>query len=282
MLCVLNNVLKILNGAIDKYAFLPDAGDGRDEWIRTGRHDDPVVRDLNTATADDCFAVSVDRARSVSQVQLNSNAFVPFTPCQHQLLGVSMREERSETHSVVCCTWFFAECDNPVSTIQVVFDQPLTETKTDHAVTDNDDRFRFVRSIAFDAHHNARVQRVHSRKSNGRAIRRFHVALHFAIAQYAGDCHRSANQALTSVLCGLWQVRGLRCALIMHRLDGVAKYLRKAWQSTIHLGRGNSSAGAIAARTDGEQCWAVYECLRESQRRSEIRMFFCRPWVQQR
>ena len=142
---VLNDVLKVFDGSVDKNAGFVDAGNGRNERIRSRRHDDFVIGNLDAFGGSNDFVFSIDLGRAITDMNFDANLFVPVHPRQHQLFCIAVRKEAGQTDAVISRPWFFAECDDSIVLGIVKRNELFAETQTNHTVANNNDCLFIIR-----------------------------------------------------------------------------------------------------------------------------------------
>ena len=138
LLRVLDDGIQVFDRAVDKDSLLVEAGHGRHKRVRTGRHDDDVVLDLDTFLRPHDFLFAIDRTRAVAEMNLDVVISIPIHPRDHQLLGIAVSEEARQADAVVGGTRLFAEGHDAELLGLIELDQLLAEALANHAVADHD------------------------------------------------------------------------------------------------------------------------------------------------
>ena len=136
-LAVGDDLVEVVDGAVDENALLIDARQRRHERGRPGRQHDDIVRNLLPLGGAHDALLAVDLGRPVAEEKRDAVLVVPFGVGEGKLLGLAVVEVFGEVDAVVSGAGFFAEGDDLPLSLGVEFDEPFAKAMTDHAVADD-------------------------------------------------------------------------------------------------------------------------------------------------
>jgi len=102
-----------------------------------------VVGDLLALDGSDHLFLSIDFVGAVTDVQFDSDLFVPFHASQHELFGAAVSEKSRQANSVVGSTRLFAKGDDAILARLVERNQLFAKSQAHHSVANNNDGLTF-------------------------------------------------------------------------------------------------------------------------------------------